>query len=86
MQALPGAEERTAEAIGSGTGIDDNAAIETIKAERQHANQVRWLPLPLSFYPPPCFANLDIHDVGGTVDLLSPSCVACMIGYLLSFY
>lgn len=41
VQALPGAEERTAEAIGSGTGIDDNAAIEAIKAERHHANQVR---------------------------------------------
>lgn len=40
-QALPEAERRTAEAIGNGTGIDDNAAVEAIKAERQHANQVR---------------------------------------------
>lgn len=42
-QALPEAERRTAEAIGSGTGIDDNAAVEAIKAERQLANQVRML-------------------------------------------
>lgn len=44
-QALPEAERRTAEAIGNGTGIDDNAAVEAIKAERQHANQVKGLPL-----------------------------------------
>lgn len=41
MQALPAAEQRTTEAIGSGTGVDDNAAVETVKAERQLANQVR---------------------------------------------
>ncbi|CAM9558885.1 unnamed protein product, partial [Hapterophycus canaliculatus] len=40
QQALPEGERRTAEAIGSGTGIDDNAAVEAIKAERQHANQI----------------------------------------------
>lgn len=39
-QALPEAEQRTTDAIGSGTGIDDNAAVEAIKAERQQANQV----------------------------------------------
>lgn len=44
LQALPEAERRTAEAIENGTGIDDNAAVEAIKAERQHANQVRGLP------------------------------------------
>lgn len=44
QQALPEAERRTAEAIGNGTGIDDNAAVEAIKAERQHANQVWDLP------------------------------------------
>lgn len=43
-QALPDAERRTAEAIGSATGIDDNAAVEAIKADRQHANHVRGLP------------------------------------------
>lgn len=43
-QALPEGERRTAEAIGSGTGIDDNAAVEAIKADRQHAHQVRRLP------------------------------------------
>lgn len=45
QQALPEAEKRTAEAIRSGTGIDDNAAVEAIKAERQHAKQVRSDPL-----------------------------------------
>lgn len=43
-QALPEAEQRTTDAIGSGTGIDDNAAVEAIKAERQHANQVMTAP------------------------------------------
>eukprot|EP00752_Nemacystus_decipiens_P002212 g2103.t1 len=40
LQALPEAEQRTAEAIGNVTGFDDNAAVEAIKADRQHANQV----------------------------------------------
>lgn len=40
-QVLPDAERRTGEAIASGSGIDDNAAVEAIKAERQQANQVK---------------------------------------------
>ncbi|CAM9354378.1 unnamed protein product [Scytosiphon promiscuus] len=40
LKALPEGERRTAEAIGNGTGIDDNAAVEAIKADRQHAAQM----------------------------------------------
>lgn len=40
QQALSEAEQRTGEAIGNGAGIDDNAVVEAMKAERQHANQV----------------------------------------------
>ncbi|CAM9343354.1 unnamed protein product, partial [Choristocarpus tenellus] len=39
VEALPDAEQRTSEAIGSGAGIDDHAAVEAIKAERQQASQ-----------------------------------------------
>lgn len=41
-QALPEAERQTAEAILTGSVIDDNAAVENIKAERQLAHQVRY--------------------------------------------
>ncbi|CAM9551989.1 unnamed protein product [Ectocarpus fasciculatus] len=51
LQALPEAEKRTAEAIGSGTGIDDNAAVEAIKAERQHAKQAESEAASKVFHP-----------------------------------
>lgn len=51
QQALPEAERQTGEAIGNGAGIDDNAAVEAIKAERQHANQVKAvLPYATGFH------------------------------------
>ena len=41
IQALPEAERQTAEAILTGSVVDDNAAVEAIKAERQLAHQAR---------------------------------------------
>ncbi|CAM9447664.1 unnamed protein product [Discosporangium mesarthrocarpum] len=60
IKALPDAEHRTMEAIGSGAGIDDNAAVEAIKAERQHTNKEEAEVAQKLFLPesmPPCLVE-----------------------------
>lgn len=69
-QALPEAEQRTTDAIGSGIGIDDNAAVEAIKAERQHANQV--MTAPSSVY-------LCVSFVGVLFEEATSRCYRCSL-------